>query len=90
MLSCRDVTQRISGDDGASDGLWTRIQLRMHLLVCRHCRRYERQMRAITRAAHELSRQTAPASESIARLRNRILEGVSREKGDSGHEGDPR
>ena len=44
MLSCRDVTQLISESMDQSLPLGKRIGVRLHLLICRFCARYERQL----------------------------------------------
>ncbi len=46
MASCREVTNRTSDlIDGELD-LMSRLKVRLHLLACRNCRRFVRQMRA--------------------------------------------
>ncbi|MGD9661225.1 MAG: zf-HC2 domain-containing protein [Porticoccaceae bacterium] len=50
MLKCREV---VDNADQLLDGNISRRQrlaLKMHLLICRHCRRYVRQLRALLRA----------------------------------------
>ena len=44
MLSCKDVTQLISRSMDASLPIGKRIGLRIHLLMCRFCARYEKQL----------------------------------------------
>lgn len=44
VLSCREVTQS-AGDYLDSDVSWSRrMQIRLHLAMCRHCRRYVEQL----------------------------------------------
>ena len=46
MPNCRDVTDRTSDFiDGELDFV-SRVKIRLHLLYCRQCRRFVRQMRA--------------------------------------------
>ena len=50
MLNCREV---VDGADQLLDGSMSRRQrlaIKMHLLMCRHCRRYVRQLRTLVRA----------------------------------------
>jgi len=50
MLKCRDV---VNNADQLLDGAISRrhrLAIKMHLLMCRHCRRYVRQLRALLRA----------------------------------------
>ncbi|UCD46633.1 MAG: zf-HC2 domain-containing protein [Deltaproteobacteria bacterium] len=44
MLSCRDVTQLISRSMDTSLPLGKRIGVRIHLLMCKFCERYEKQL----------------------------------------------
>lgn len=44
ILSCRDVTRLISDSMDRSLPLGKRIGVRLHLMMCRFCARYERQL----------------------------------------------
>ena len=44
MLSCKDVTQLLSESMDHSLPLVKRTGVRLHLLMCRFCARYERQL----------------------------------------------
>ncbi|MDX1814381.1 MAG: zf-HC2 domain-containing protein [Thermodesulfobacteriota bacterium] len=44
MLSCRDVTRLISRSMDTSLPVGKRIGVRVHLLICRFCARYEKQL----------------------------------------------
>ena len=53
MLNCKEVTRLIASDELA-DAVWlNRALVRLHLLMCRHCRGYAAQLRAIGAAARE-------------------------------------
>jgi len=54
MLSCKDVTQLISESMDRSLPLGKRIGVRIHLLVCRFCKRYERQLLQIRETVKQL------------------------------------
>ena len=59
MLKCREV---VASADQLLDGSLGRRQkfaLRMHLLLCRHCRRYVRQLRVLLRAVPFMHRQAS-------------------------------
>ncbi len=44
MLNCKEVSQLASDHlDQAPQG-WQGLQLRMHWLICRHCRRFRRHL----------------------------------------------
>ena len=44
MLTCKDATQLISRSMDASLPIVQRIRLRLHILICEWCARYERQL----------------------------------------------
>lgn len=47
MPTCKQIANDIASD-ALSTASWNRrASVRLHLLLCRHCRRYARQMRAI-------------------------------------------
>ena len=74
MLSCKEVTRKIASDEFA-EGEWReRLAVRLHLLLCRHCRRYVAQLRAIGAAARNLWGERAQDARTIERLERRILE----------------
>jgi len=44
MLSCKDVTRLISESMDRSLPIGKRVGVRFHLLICKFCARYERQL----------------------------------------------
>ncbi len=44
MLSCKEVTRRLSEAQDCELGLAERVQLKMHLAMCGGCRNFSRQM----------------------------------------------
>ncbi len=40
MLTCKDVATAIGQDEWRTAPRWRRLALRLHLLLCPHCRRY--------------------------------------------------
>lgn len=79
MPSCREVAQRLSREQDELNRGGSRLALRMHLLMCRHCRRYDKQLqwlranlrRALTRASRS---RLSPAA------RDRIRDRLARER----------
>ena len=55
MLSCKDVTRLLSEAMDASLPIGKRIGVRFHLLLCRFCARYERQLLLIRETARRLA-----------------------------------
>lgn len=44
MLSCKQVSEQASDDiDGRYRG-WHKLQIRLHLMICSHCRRFRRHL----------------------------------------------
>jgi hypothetical protein len=54
MLSCKDVTQLLSEAMDRSLPLGKRIGVRFHLLICKFCARYERQLLQIRETVRRL------------------------------------
>ena len=61
MLSCKDVTRLISLSMDRSLPLGKRIGVRIHLLICRFCARYKRQLLLIRETARQLVAGEEPA-----------------------------
>jgi hypothetical protein len=55
MLSCKDVTQLLSEAMDRSLPLGKRIGVRLHLLICKFCARYERQLLLIRETVRRLA-----------------------------------
>ena len=53
MLTCQAVATAIGRDEWRAAPRWRRVVLRLHLLMCPHCRRYAAQIRALGTAAPE-------------------------------------
>ena len=82
MATCREVTRAIASDELAQAGWRARWAVRLHLLMCRHCRRYAEQIHAIGEMAGSLFRQEEDPEE-LARLQRSILSGQSAPAGES-------
>lgn len=72
MLNCREITQRASGYlDGALP--WhVRLEVRLHLMMCRFCREYVRQMTLVMQALRRLPGRepsAAPSEDLLAAFR---------------------
>jgi hypothetical protein len=74
MLSCREVTT-LHATDALEHASWkTRMGVRMHLVMCRHCRRYVRELARIGAAVRALYASTDEAREEA--LVRRVLDSV--------------
>jgi glutaredoxin 3 len=45
MLSCKELSERASDYLDGELSPWTRMEIRLHIFLCEHCRRYLRQLR---------------------------------------------
>jgi anti-sigma factor ChrR (cupin superfamily) len=75
MLSCKEITRRIASGELEEAGLWRRLAARAHLLMCRHCRKFEAQMRAIGEGAKRAFGNGGREPDGLQDLKKKILEG---------------
>ena len=64
MLSCKDVTQLISESMDHSLPIGKRIGMRLHLLMCKFCARYERQLLLICETVSHIAATEEKPGES--------------------------
>jgi hypothetical protein len=72
MLKCNDTTRLIASDEVVGASRPRRFAVWFHLLMCRHCRQYAAQLRAIAEASRKTVRDTAPDLERLAALESSI------------------
>jgi len=72
MPTCRQVANDIASDALAAASWRRKVAVRFHLLMCRHCRRYARQVRAIGAAARTVFGDRHEDTEALARLERTI------------------
>ncbi len=73
MPTCKDVATAIGRNDLRTVPRWRGLALRLHLLMCPHCRRYAAQIRAIGTAARRLFREQGEDPRTLERLQKTIL-----------------
>ena len=79
MLTCRELA-RLTARDELEDAGWAkRLDVRLHLFMCRHCRAYAAQLRAIGGAARSLGRSRLEDEAALNRLERAILKGEPRD-----------
>jgi predicted anti-sigma-YlaC factor YlaD len=67
MLTCNDVTDRFTEYDDRKLPRLQRWQIRVHLLMCGHCRRFYAQMTATVAAMRQLASsatETSPGAQA--------------------------
>ena len=77
VLNCKEVTEIISSDQLLKTGWWHRPAVRLHLLMCRKCRRYQEQIRKIGAAARQMWKSQPDEATVLDRLEDQILKGVT-------------
>lgn len=73
MLTCKDTARLLAQEELGASRL-QRIELRVHLLMCRFCRRYKAQLRAIGEACREPVGVDEEDSAALARLERSLLD----------------
>ena len=74
MLNCRELTRMLASDELVEAGWSQRLRGRVHLLMCRHCRRYAAQLRALGAGARRSWGAEAEDVERLEQLQSRILQ----------------
>jgi len=77
MLSCKEVSHWVSESLDRQLPFWQRIQVRLHLLMCRFCSRFRKQVLFLRDAAHRYlsaseETETTPGSGLSPEARDRI------------------
>lgn len=73
MLRCKEVTRLCASDDIHSASWTTRLRVRMHLMLCRHCRRYVRELTRIGSAVREVYHDASDAPDRDQALIRQVL-----------------
>ncbi len=85
MLSCKEVTWLCASEELRRAPLARRLAVRLHLMMCTHCRRYVRQLRLIGMAAREEVRRLLPNPRRVAELELTIKERLRAEAQEDRH-----
>lgn len=64
MLTCRQATQLLSEQLDQTLSFRQITALRCHILICRSCRRYGRQVRSVKQLSKRYTQQTLPVDRS--------------------------
>ena len=75
MMSCRQVCDSASEIADGDLGTWQRLQVRVHLLICKYCRRYIRQFSIMVGAIQDRDQpEEAPSDADIDAIMARLNE----------------
>ena len=73
MLQCNEVTRLHASEAVRGASLRTRIAVRIHLLMCRYCRRYVRELRGLGGAVRTLHRDAVDRDHDHEAMVRRVL-----------------
>lgn len=74
MLHCNEVTRLYSTDEIRRASLRTWVAVRIHLMMCRFCRRYVRELTVIGETVRRVTRSAPEDPEQLDRLVHRMLQ----------------
>jgi len=87
IQTCKEVSRKIASDELCGASWSQRMAVKLHLLMCRHCRRYANQIDQIGEAAKDFFGDQPADPESRKRLRSAIVESFPP---DDQNDSDPR
>lgn len=73
LITCRQVCETASDYIEGPVSLRQRLLLRMHLLICKHCRRYLSHLRAVIGIAAQVPPADEPSEQEIDALVERLM-----------------
>ncbi len=80
MLTCKDASRLVSETQDRPLGIWERLGLRLHILMCVNCRRFERQiqlLRKVVRKSTSHAEQDPQGPNLTPEARERIRKALS-------------
>ncbi len=78
MFSCKDACDKATDYLEGSDTFGERLNMRLHLMICRECRRFYRQFQLTVGAAAKVQNIDAPTDQEIDALVRKLSERASR------------
>lgn len=78
MLRCREAMELLATDGWRTAPLGRRLALRLHLMMCRHCRAYRRALRRLGDAARRLYQTVASDARETERLMGLVRQAAER------------
>lgn len=76
MMKCHDISHLVASGEVDDLGFMKRLELRMHLLMCRHCQNYVSQIKALGDGARRLMQQRGPTSDELQHLEKEICDKI--------------
>ena len=73
MLKCREFTGLVTTGEMENAGWMKKLEIRLHLMMCVHCRRYLAQIQAIGLGARFLVQGKQADPEQLKRMEEEVL-----------------
>ena len=73
MISCKNVAKLLMSDQLQAQSWWRRMEVRLHLAMCRFCSRLARQIEQLRSATRRMSEQ----EEADSGLEDRLIRRLS-------------
>ncbi len=85
MMKCKEVSHLIASSEAEDLGFMKRFELRLHLMMCKHCQNYADQIKALGRGARRMVGAQEPSSEDLQKLEDEICDKICNHGGGAQH-----
>lgn len=65
MLSCKEITEKANSYLDQELPFFTRMQVKLHLMMCEHCQRYVNQLRITISTLGKLRKDTPVSQQAV-------------------------
>ena len=79
MLKCSEISRLVAADEIEEFGFMKRMEMKFHLFMCKHCRNYVAQIRAIGRGARNLADADEPDPGNLAKIEKKICDCICKD-----------
>ncbi len=85
MKTCKEVSELLSRDEELS--LFVRAELKMHVMMCKHCFRYAEHLKMMKAGFRNLfSKITTVDNSKVKEMENKIIKKITNKKNSSNQE----
>ena len=85
MMKCKDISHLIASGHVEELGFMKRLEMRLHLMMCRHCQGYAQQIKALGDGARRMVGAKEPTPEELQHLENEICDKICNHGGGTSH-----
>lgn len=76
MLKCQDISTIVVTEGARDLSLRRRLELRLHMMMCVHCRNYLKQIKALGDGVRRLAAGAEPSARELAELEQEICDRI--------------